>query len=128
MIHPLFISMAKKPGLFLEHADAYSDLAVAELACWRNSLQRRAVLSVAAGLFALLGLVLAGVAGLLAAALPLSTMPLPWVLWALPLTLLVLAATLAWRVKQLADGTPFNTLREQVAQDLATLKILDEET
>lgn len=128
MIHTLFITAAKKPGLFLEHADAYVDLAVAELACWRNRLQRRASLTVAAVLFALLGLGLAGMAVLLAAALPLNTMPMPWMLCALPLTLLVLAAFLAWRVRKLGDGTTFTTLREQMAQDLATLKILDEES
>jgi len=127
VIHPLFITMAKKPGLFLEHADAYTDLAVAELACWRSRLQQRAALTAAAVLFALLGLGLAGVAGLLAAAIPTSNMPAPWLLWAMPLILLVLAAMLAWRVRQLGDGSAFATLREQISQDLATLKILDEE-
>lgn len=127
MIHPLFITMAKKPGLFLEHADAYTDLAVAELACWRSRLQQRAALTLAAVLFALLGLGLAGVAGLLAAAIPVSNMPMPWLLWAMPLILLVLAAILAWRVRQLGDDSAFATLREQISQDLATLKILDEE-
>jgi CHASE2 domain-containing sensor protein len=66
--------MAKEPGLFLEHADAYADLAVAELACWRSRVQQRATLTVAAVLFVLLDL---GVAGLLAAALPLPAMPMP---------------------------------------------------
>lgn len=127
MIHPLFITMAKEPGLFLEHADAYTDLAVAELACWRSRLQQRATLTVAAAVLALLGLGLGGVAGLLAAALPLQTMPMPWVLWALPMAPLLLAAILGWRVRQLDDGATFTTLREQVAQDLATLKLLDEE-
>ena len=127
MIHPLFITMAKEPGLFLEHADAYADLAVAELACWRSRLQQRATLTVAAVLLALLGLGLAGVAGLLAAALPLQAMPMPWVLWVLPMAPLLLAGILGWRVRQLDDGATFTTLREQVAQDLATLKILDEE-
>lgn len=127
MIHPLFIAMAKQPGLFLEHADAYADLAVAELVCWRKRLQKRAVLTAVAVLFGLLGMVLAGVAVLLAAALPLRDMPMPWVLWALPLANFVVAAYLAWRVHQLADDTAFDTLREQVAQDLATLKILDAE-
>lgn len=128
MIHPIFISMAKKPGLFLEHADAYADLAVAELACWRNRLQQRAALTAGAALLALLGLGLAGVAVLLAAALPLTNMPMPWLLWALPLILLALAAYLAWRVRQLDADTTFDTLREQIARDLATLKILDEES
>lgn len=120
--------MAKKPGLFLEHADAYADLAVAELAFWRSRLQQRAMLAMAAALFALLGLGLAGVAGLLAAAMPWQAMPMPWVLWALPLALLLLAGFLGWRVQQLGNGAAFTTLREQIAQDLATLKILDEET
>jgi uncharacterized membrane protein YqjE len=127
VIHPLFITMAKEPGLFLEHADAYADLAVAELAGWRNRLQQRAMLAAAAALLALLGLGLAGVAGLIAAAIPWQSMPMPWVLWALPLALLLLAAFLGWRVQQLGDDGAFKSLREQVAQDLATLKILDDE-
>lgn len=127
MIHPLFIAMAKQPGLFLEHADAYADLAVAELACWRNRLQRRATFTAAAAVFALLGLGLAGVAVLLVAVVPISTMPMPWVLWALPLSFLALAALLAWRVQQQDDDSAFDTLRAQIAQDLATLKILDAE-
>ena len=127
MIHPLFITMAKEPALFLEHADAYADLAIAELACWRSRTQRRAMLAAAAALCAVLGLGLAGVAGLLAAALPWQEMPMPWLLWALPVVVLVLAAILFWRFRQLEVESTFNTLREQVAQDLATLKILDEE-
>ena len=127
MIHPLFITMAKEPRLFLEHADAYADLAVVELACWKNRLKQRATLTLVAVLLCVLGLGLAGVAGLLAAALPLQTMPLPWVLWALPSALLLLAAFFGWRVRQLQDDTPFATLREQMAQDVATLKLLDEE-
>jgi hypothetical protein len=128
VIHPLFITIARQPGLFLEHADAYADLAMAEVASWRSRLQQRTTLVVAALLLALLGLGLAGVAGLLAAALPIHTMPLPWLLWALPLAPLLLAALLGWRVRRLDPGTGFSTLREQMAQDLATLKILDEET
>jgi hypothetical protein len=128
VIHPLFISIAKQPALFLEHADAYTDLAVAELACWRSRLRQRATLTVAAVLLAVLGLGLAGVAGLLAAALPQQTMPMPWLLWVLPLAPLLLAMLLAWRIGQLEDSATFSTLREQVAQDLATIKILDEES
>lgn len=128
MIHPIFIAMAKQPGLFFEHADAYTDLATAEMACWRSRLQQRATLMAAAALLGVLGLGLAGVAGLLAATLPLSTMPLPWLLWALPLAPLLLAAALGWRAHRLDLGTTFTLLRQQMAQDLATLKILDEES
>ena len=127
MIHPLFISLAKEPGLFLEHADAYADLAVAELACWRSRLKQRATLTLVAIVCAILGIGLAGIAALLAAALPFNVMPMPWLLWALPLTLLVLAAYFGWRAQQTEDATAFSTLRDQMAQDLATLKLLDEE-
>ena len=127
MIHPLFITMAKQPGLFLEHADAYADLAVAELGCWKSRLKHRLTLTVAAVVLLVLGVGLGGMAALLAAALPVQSMPVPWLLWALPLALLVLSAFLGWRVRQLEDDTAFSTLREQVAQDVATLKILDEE-
>lgn len=127
MIHPLFIAMAKRPGLFLEHADGYTDLAMDELACWRGRLRQRATLTLAAVLLTLLGLMLAGVAGLLAAALPWQTMPMPWLLWALPSVPLALAVLLAWRIRQQDLGPAFSSLREQMAQDLATLKRLDEE-
>jgi cytochrome bd-type quinol oxidase subunit 2 len=127
VIHPLFITIAKQPAVFLDHADAYAELAMAEVACWRSRLQQRATLIVAAVLLALLGLGLAGVATLLAAALPLHAMPQPWLLWALPLVPLLIAALLAWRIRQLEPGSGFAILREQMAQDLATLKILDDE-
>ena len=41
---------------------------------------------------------------------------------------MLLAMLLAWRIGQLEDSATFSTLREQVAQDLATIKILDEES
>lgn len=127
MIHPIFITMAKNPGLFLEHASAYADLASAEVDTLAGGLKHRTVLSVATGLLALLGLGLAGAAGLLAAALPLAAMPQPWLLWAIPLCPLLLSAALALRLRQLKSRAAFSTLRQQVAQDIATLKILDEE-
>ncbi len=113
--------------MLLEDADAYAGLAGAELTSWGRQLQQRTMFAAAAALFALLGLGLAGVAGLLAAALPWQTMPMRWVLWALPLALLLLAAFLAWRAHQLGNDTALSTLRGQIAQDLATLKLLDEE-
>ena len=127
MIHPIFITMAKKPGLFLEHASAYADLASAEVDSLTGGLKQRTMLAAASVLLALLGLGLAGAAGLLAAALPLSAMPQPWLLWAIPSVPLLLGAALAWRLRQLRSRAAFEVLRQQVAQDIATLKILDEE-
>ena len=127
MIHPVFITMAKNPGLFLEHASAYSDLASAEVDVLTGDLKHRSVLTVASVLLGLLGLGLAGAAGLLAAALPLADMPQPWLLVAIPLVPLLASAALAWRLRQHPSRAAFEALRLQVAQDIATLKILDEE-
>ena len=127
MIHPVFITMAKNPGLFMEHASAYADLASAEVDTLTGGLKRRTALTVISVLLAMLGLGLAGAAGLLLAALPLAAMPRPWLLWAIPLMPLLLSALLAWRLRQLKSHATFDTLRKQVALDIATLKILDEE-
>lgn len=127
MIHPIFIAMAKNPGLFMEHASGYADLASAEIDTLTGGLKRRTLLAVASALLALVGLGLAGAAGLLVAALPLASMPQPWLLWAIPLFPLLLSAALAWRLKRLTERAAFEALRQQVAQDIATLKILDEE-
>jgi uncharacterized membrane protein YqjE len=112
------MALARQPGLVLEHADAYVDLASAELDAGLNS---------AAALLAVLALGLAGAAGLAVAVVPLGAMPMPWLLAVIPAVPLLLAALLAWRARRLEKSPPFAALRQQMAQDLATLRILDEE-
>lgn len=127
MIHPAFMALARQPGLVLEHADAYVDLASAELDEWGTQWKHRAGLNSAAALLAVLALGLAGAAGLAVAVVPLGAMPMPWLLVVIPAVPLLLAALLAWRARRLEKSPPFAALRQQMAQDLATLRILDEE-
>ncbi|AOW12689.1 hypothetical protein LPB72_16870 [Hydrogenophaga crassostreae] len=127
MIHPAFIAFAKRPGLLLEHADAYTDLASAELDEWAARWKRHAVVCVAAAVLLALGLLLAGTAGLLLAALPLHAMPLPWLLWVIPGVPLLIGAGLGCSALAAKKQAPFTALRQQVSQDLATLKVLDDE-
>ncbi len=127
MIHPAVIAAARHPGLVLDHASAYADLASAELDEWRGQWQRRASLSAAAALLVYLSLALAGGAGLALAVVPLASMPLPWLLAAVPAVPLLLAAALAWRAHRMQRTPPFAELRQQLAQDLATLRILETE-
>ena len=124
MIHPALIAAARQPGLMLDHASAYADLASAELDEWRDQWQRRARLGAAAALLAYLSLAMAGGAGLALAVVPLAHMSLPWLLAAVPAVPLLLAAVLAWRVHRMERTPPFAELRQQLAQDLATLRIL----
>lgn len=125
MIHPAFIAFAKSPTLLLEHADAYADLASAELDEWSAQWKQRALVGACSVFLVALGLFLGGTAALLTAAIPLPNMPMPWLLWAVPGLPLTLGAGLAWWARTLENATPFASLRQQVAQDLATLKILD---
>ena len=127
MIHPAFIALARQPGLVLAHADAYADLAAAELDEWSGQWKRRARLTLAAALLAGLALALAGAAALLLAAVPVAAMPMPWLLAVVPAVPLLLAAALAWRAHALPVTPPFPELRQQLAQDLATLRILENE-
>ena len=127
MIHPAFIALAKRPRLLLEHADAYADLASAELDEWASRWKRQAINSVAAAILIAIGLLLAGTAGLIAAAIPLQNMPIPWLLWVIPGAPLLIGLALGWAAMAAEKQAPFTDLRQQVAQDLATLKLLDDE-
>jgi len=84
VIHPLFITLAQRPNLFAEHADAYADLALAKWQGVTGQLASRALIWVVTAVLGLVGLMLLGNALLLWAAVPLASMPLPWLLWAVP--------------------------------------------
>ena len=123
MFHPLIRLIAAKPHLVAQHLGAYADLAAAQAADAAQALQKRFVLGAAVAACLLVGTLLAGMAVLLAAALPLSTMPAPWLLLALPALPLLLAAGLAWRLRR----HPWTwSLDEWRAQFMADLHLLDE--
>jgi uncharacterized membrane protein YqjE len=121
------MAVARQPGLVAEHAGAYAQLASAELDEWGAQWKSRASLGTAAALLAYLALALAGAAGLALAVVPVQAMPMPWLLAVIPAVPLLLAGAMAWRVRRMKQTSPFAALRQQVAQDLATLRILDDE-
>lgn len=125
MIHPLLARLATQPGLFAEHAGAYAELAGAEAGLLGQRWLKRGVLLGVAVATGALALGLAGVAALLAAALPLQAMPAPWALVVVPLVPGVLAALCAW----LARGSPadrvFPLLRQQIELDTRLLAEVD---
>jgi len=127
VIHPAFIAVTRQPDLVLAHADAYIDLASAELDEWGTNWKSRTGLRAAAALLVYLGLTLAGAAMLALAVVPVTSMPMPWLLWLTPAVPLLCAAALAWRVQRMPAHPPFLALRQQLAQDLATLRILARE-
>lgn len=127
MIHPLFIALAQQPSLFAEHADAYADLALAEWQGVTGQLTSRALIWVLTAVLGLVGLMLLGTALLLWAVVPMASMPMPWLLWAVPAVPLLGAGVSAWVAATRREAPAFEALRAQWAQDMATLKILGEE-
>lgn len=121
MFHPLIRLVATRPELLAHHLLGYLQLVAAQLGQARSLLRNRALLLAGLALGLMLGLGLAGVAGLLAAALPWSAMPAPWVLAAVPALPLALAAGCGLALRQQPQVWSGDLLREQMAADAALL-------
>lgn len=123
MIHPFFKLLISDPGLLAQHASAYATLAQAEAADAAAELRRRALLLGGAALLGLVGVLAAVVAALLAAAVPLQTMPAAWLLAVLPVSLLGLAAGLVLLARSAPQPARFAALGAQWREDLNLLNV-----
>ena len=117
MMGPAWLhALAVRPHLLAEHGQAYAQLLGEEsglaLAACRQQVLWRGGAALALGL----GLTLAGMAGLLAAALPLADMPAPWLLAVIPLPPL-LASVACWLKAGAVAAPGFARLREQLRAD-----------
>lgn len=123
MIHPVFRLAASQPQLLAEHAAAYAGLVSEELAVCSAGLKRRLALQLigAAGLLA--AAVLAGVALLLWASLPDASFRTPWLLVVTPVLPGFLGAWALWKAQERDSSEPFASLRWQLAQDAALLRM-----
>ena len=122
MIHPLLHKLVTQPGLFVEHASGYAELAAIEAQAAARAWQRRIALFAAAALLAAAALVFSGMAVLLAAALPLAQMPLPWLLLLLPLVFWIAAAGVAWAGWRQTPTPVFGHLRQQWSADVQLMR------
>lgn len=113
--------LAARPQLVVEHGQAYAQLLGEESAEALASWRRRFLLYLLMGLSLLLALVLAGVAGLIAAAVPVEGMPMPWLLVALP-TVPLLVAVISWAVARKEQEKIFAGLQEQLRADAGLLQ------
>jgi uncharacterized membrane protein YqjE len=122
MLHPVFRLAATQPQLLAEHAAAYAELFVEEIADSGQHLKRRLVLQ-AVGLVCLgIALVLCGVALLLWAALPEQSLRLPGLLIATPLAPALIGVLALWWANSLSAPPAFTALRAQLAADAELLR------
>ncbi len=121
MIHPLIKVLATRPELMAEHLAGYGELVAAQAGQAAALLRVRAWL--AAGLLVGLGagVGLGGVALMLWAAVPLSAMPMPALLIAVPLLPLVVAGLCVWALSR-PMSWGLEALAEQISADAALLR------
>jgi fatty acid desaturase len=122
MIHPMLKIVASRPELLAEHLAAYGQLVAVQARAAAGQWRRRALLCTVATVAAALGFGLAGVALLLLAAVPLTAMPMPWLLLVVPLVPLTLAAACALQLQRLDEPSALAPLRDQFAADAALLR------
>jgi hypothetical protein len=122
MIYPLLQLMTKRPQLLLDHAEAYSDLIVAEASGASVWWQRRVVLYVTALVTGGVAMTLAGVAAMLWATVPAAGNHAPWVLLLVPALPAGVALWCAIAAMVQAKETHFANLREQARADMAMLR------
>ncbi len=122
MIHPLLRLAASQPHLLGDHVEAYAELVGSELRKSGEAWGRQAAFYAATGVLALVGLILTGTSLLLYAALPDSSLQLPWLMIVVPAVPVVAAVAcfFAARTKRAESG--FETVRKQLNEDMAVLR------
>lgn len=122
MMYRLLQLFATQPQLLADHAEGYAELLVTEIGHVSAAWKRRAVLNALALCCLGVAAVLAGVALMLWAVLPVAHLQALWVLIATPLLPIAAAVgcLVAARVK--GDDSPFANVRQQMKADMAMLR------
>ena len=121
-IHPVLRLVVSEPHLIGEHVHAYVELVRAEVGKLSSALVVRIGLFAGAAVFALLGILLVGVALLLRATVPSSDYPAGWALIVVPLVPLVAAAVMVMVARAKPIDSGLSTLKQQMNADKAMLR------
>ena len=121
-VHPLLRLVATEPHVLAGHAAAYAALIQAEVSRASGLWTRRLALYLAALALAVVGLILAGVAAMLHAALPDAGRHADWAMLLVPGVPLALAAILALVARSISIEGAFVTVRRQLDADGAMLR------
>ncbi len=121
-IHPLLKLAMSQPHLLGEHAEAYIALVGDEAKSVAISVAVRIGLYAGAGVLALIGLVLVGVALLLRASISSVDYPAGWALFVVPLTPFVIAAVMVFIARSKPIEKAFDVVKSQIRADMALLR------
>ena len=118
MIHPLLKLAITQPHLLGEHVEAYAALIGQEAKKASTSMVVRIGLYAGAGLLALIGLVLVGVALLLRASISAVDYPAGWALLVVPLVPFVIAGVMVFIARSKPIEQAFDEVKKQVKADM----------
>jgi uncharacterized membrane protein YqjE len=121
-MHPLLHLLMTRPELLGEHAQAYAELVGSEINDLATATRQGVLWSAAALCCAAATLVLAGMALMLALALPQTRSDAPWALLLTPCLPLLGALACVLRLRATQRAPAFAKLREQLRADLELLQ------
>ena len=122
IIHPLLRLAMTQPHLLGDHVEAYAALVGEEAKKVSTSLARRIGLYAGAGVLALIGLLLVGVALLLRASISSVDYPAGWVLVVVPLAPFVIAAVMVLVARSKPIENAFDTVKKQIRSDMELMR------
>ncbi|MGZ5239378.1 MAG: hypothetical protein ACXWCU_03940 [Caldimonas sp.] len=122
MIHPLLRLIATEPHLLGDHVEAYAELVGDEVKKAGSAWGLRVGLYLTALCLIAVGLVLAGVAVMLWAALPVAGIHTPWLLIAVPAVALLGAVICIVVARMNPVENAFDNVKEQLSADMAMLR------
>ncbi|MEJ8852183.1 hypothetical protein [Variovorax rhizosphaerae] len=123
MIHPIFVTVLRRPELFFTHLANYAELVKSELAAFGSSLAMRAASAVVALVALMLALSLTGVAvmlGFLRDSLEWVLVIVPGVAWLLAVIGAVLAMRSSSVMKKVDD------VKDELEADVRALRLVKE--
>ena len=122
MIHPLLRLIATEPQVLGDHVEAYADLVGEEAKKTATAWGLRLGLFAASLALLIVALVLTGVAIMLWAAVPAGDLHAPWVLVAVPVITLALAAGCVLYARKSPVENAFDNVKKQLSADMAMLR------
>ena len=118
MLHPFISTLIRRPNLLIDHLAGYAELIREEASEAGGELIQRMVAWVLVLVFALLFLILGGVAAMLGAV----TGQFHWALVAVPGISLVIAVAAFLKARKPGPGTHFSEIKAQVERDAEALR------
>ncbi|WP_394787259.1 hypothetical protein [Rhodoferax sp.] len=122
MMSPLLRLVATQPHLLVDHVEAYADLFAEEVSQVSSAWKWSTVLHLLALCSLGVAAVLAGVALMFWAVVPVSDMPMPWVLVVTPLLPVVITIGCLLAARQHTAANGFDNLRKQLKADIGMLR------